>query len=169
MEKHPHYQISLSAAELHREGKFHYVRRSSSVARSLLGMNRVCHQALVYRRQVFERLGLYREEYKLAADYEHHLRAELAGLPTVILPEILVQYDLGGRSDNYDRVFAEFRGIHASLEKERSLGAQCLHLLVMYLEWFRVAIFKKLGKTQWAKPLKALWLAWQRRNERDLG
>lgn len=159
---HPEFSAACGAAELHRNGVFQYVRWPVKGAMRLLGMNRVCHQAVVYRRESFDELGPFREEYALAADYEHHLRFDLKGKNSACLPEILVLYDMGGRSDNYGKVFREFRKIHVSLEGSFSRWEKMGHFALLYAEWIRVSIFKAVGNTPLSKVLKPVWHAWQK-------
>lgn len=57
------------------------------------------HTTLFLRRRVFERFGLYRIDYKIAADFEFMARIFISGtLKTVYVPEIWVQMQMGGAS-----------------------------------------------------------------------
>ena len=57
------------------------------------------HPALFVRREVFERVGPYRTDYKIAGDYEWVARAFSAGpMRHAYLPEVLVHMQMGGVS-----------------------------------------------------------------------
>jgi len=57
------------------------------------------HTTLFLRRRVFERFGLYRIDYKIAADFEFIARIFSSGtLKAVYVPEVWVQMQMGGIS-----------------------------------------------------------------------
>jgi glycosyltransferase involved in cell wall biosynthesis len=60
----------------------------------VLVLGYIVHQAVLHRRGVFQQLGLFREEFKLAADYELFLKAFFAaGCSYRVIHEILCVYD----------------------------------------------------------------------------
>lgn len=66
----------------------------------------VPHQAVFYRRRVFERVGLYNPKYKFCADYEFNLRCWLGGMKTEYVQLVVANYgDQGVSSKNVDRAF----------------------------------------------------------------
>lgn len=56
------------------------------------------HQAALYKRTVFEELGMYSLDYKLAADNEFNLRAFMHGNKFLHLGFPMVYYDVNGQS-----------------------------------------------------------------------
>jgi glycosyltransferase len=59
------------------------------------------HPALFFRRSVYERFGLYREDLDTSADYEFMLRVFVKnGLEAVYLPQVFVRMRTGGASNH---------------------------------------------------------------------
>jgi glycosyltransferase involved in cell wall biosynthesis len=57
------------------------------------------HPSVYIRRECFERLGLYKTDYHIAADYELLIRyLWKAGLKTVYMPQCMVTMRMGGKS-----------------------------------------------------------------------
>lgn len=58
------------------------------------------HPTLYCKREVFDRVGLYRTDFRIAADYEFVLRAfSQPQVKTTYLPEIIVRMEVGGISN----------------------------------------------------------------------
>lgn len=74
--------------------------RSSSFRPSLIPWGWMpAHPALFFHRRVFERLGGYRTDYRIAGDFEFIARAfHSTGLRYRYLPEVLVKMRMGGVS-----------------------------------------------------------------------
>lgn len=60
----------------------------------------VCQQAIVYRRDLFERCG-FSQEYSIAADHEHFLRCARVGAKMHYWPHPVCVYFAGGFSFSY--------------------------------------------------------------------
>jgi len=59
------------------------------------------HPAFYCRKEVFEKYGLYKTNYKIAADVEFMLRVlELNRIDSYFLDETLVRFSVGGASTN---------------------------------------------------------------------
>lgn len=58
-----------------------------------------CHEAMLFRRDLHERVGYYSLDFDVAADYEFVLRCLAAGAKTVAVDAPIVHYELGGTSD----------------------------------------------------------------------
>ena len=64
-----------------------------------LSLSRCLHPSVYIRREWFERLGLYKTDYQIAADYELLIRyLWKAGLKSVYVPACFVTMRMGGRS-----------------------------------------------------------------------
>jgi glycosyltransferase len=86
------------------------VRRSPRW-RPSAGMS-VCHQALLYPRQVFTAVGGYDLRWRIAGDYDHLLRCHLAGVPVRHHPHLLSSFSLEGATSRYmHRCFDESAAI----------------------------------------------------------
>lgn len=60
----------------------------------------LCHQAVFLHKTLFTRYGYYNENLKLVADWEHNLKAILAGEQTLHLQTEVAVYDMNGLSSN---------------------------------------------------------------------
>ncbi len=67
----------------------------------------ICHQAIFYRKNIFEDIGLYNLKYKLAADHEFNLRCYFNDkIKTKHIDVTIAYYHDGGLSSkSYDKVF----------------------------------------------------------------
>jgi len=154
----------LAGAALARDGELLHIQHPRAGTGALLGINRICHQAMLFRRSVFERLGPFPEDLRFASDYEFHLRAQAAGLRTLLLDEVLVRYDMSGASAaNAGAVFAEFARVQARLRAEGKLTHFFLHQLIRNLEYVRVRAFRLLAAGPAGSALRRLWHSLRRR------
>ena len=65
--------------------------------------NLFCHQALFMKRELFNRIGMYNLNYKLAADYDWILRAYLSKVKFGYFPEVICYFKFGGASAVYKK------------------------------------------------------------------
>ncbi|HEY8280106.1 MAG TPA: hypothetical protein VIH99_10810 [Bdellovibrionota bacterium] len=72
------------------------------------GSNRMCHQAVLYPRDLLLQFGLFDESFRLAADYQLHLRMHLQGVELIPYPRPFASFELGGASDRVLSVLREF-------------------------------------------------------------
>jgi glycosyltransferase involved in cell wall biosynthesis len=64
-------------------------------------MPHINHPTVVMRRDAYERLGGFDLNRRIAMDYDLHLRAELAGIRGVYVPEMVGNMSEGGTSDSH--------------------------------------------------------------------
>ncbi|GAB1536524.1 glycosyltransferase family 2 protein [Geovibrio sp. ADMFC3] len=57
------------------------------------------HPTLYFRREVYERFGMFDLNFRIAADYDFILRVFTSGINTVYIPEVLYKMRLGGASN----------------------------------------------------------------------
>ncbi len=95
LEEHPDCDILGSWVELAYETGPHKVSQfpaSHQAARHMLSQNMpVCHPALMIRTSVFKAIGLYRDIYPAAEDFDMIQRAVAAGFRIANLQEVLLQ------------------------------------------------------------------------------
>lgn len=144
LETNPAASLLLAAAELMRQGRVRKIQRPHYGLIPMLGINRVCHQAIVYRRNLFDLLGSFLEKYRLAADYELHLRTLAIGISTIEFSKVLVRYDQGGQSSDPSRVFADFKLVQTDLAEAGLLPGAWLHGPVRWAERARIRLLQKL-------------------------
>jgi glycosyltransferase involved in cell wall biosynthesis len=152
------------AADLTRNGEYLYTHfPSASFRQSLLGVNRVCQQAVMYRRSAMLNVGEFSSQYPIAGDYEHHLRCYLAGLRVVCCNERLVEYDLEGISTNWRQALAEFRDVLAQFNGRLPRSFYWQSVVGAQFEFLRLWTVKGLAGSPLAGVLQPLWLSWHRR------
>ncbi|MEW6055587.1 MAG: glycosyltransferase [Bdellovibrionota bacterium] len=156
--------IVYADSALYREQNYLYTQglRSSFLWR-ILGHNRVCHQALLYRREVFKRVGVFSTRYHLVSDYEHHFRCYQAKVKVSSLPKTLVEYDMGGNSSNNAKVLAEFELVHRNVKALLPKQINLINWVWLKLERLRIIVIKGLARSPFSSFLRPLWLAWNRR------
>lgn len=73
-------------------------RHSPHLLKNLVGFSSVHHQGVLFKRELFQRLGVFSTEYSLAGDYEFFLRLAEAGIEPLFFNDAFATYDTGGRS-----------------------------------------------------------------------
>ncbi|MBI2429732.1 MAG: glycosyltransferase [Ignavibacteriales bacterium] len=94
-------------------GKIEIVPGDAKYARSIrYVMGRINHPTVMVRKIIFDSYGVFDLEWKIAMDYDWHLRIHQKGIRGIYSPELLVYTTAGGISDNRRfRAFAECRDI----------------------------------------------------------
>lgn len=160
----PALALACARAELCRNGQYLYDQTPKEpFILNLLGSNRLCHQSVLYRKSVFDRTGPFSTGYRLAADYEHHLRCYALGLKIKVFNAELVTYDMGGRSSDYRLAFQEFKRAQREVGAELPTLIRVANELARPLEHAKIATIKALAASPAAETLRPLWLALKRR------
>lgn len=115
----------------------------------------VGHNAAFVRRDVHERVGLYRTDLKLASDYDFFLRCKTQGVQFKAVPDVLVEMGAGGASDKH---WVKLQAEITKVQKE-----------VLQQTWLAdLRHAKRLIRGSAARTLSALGLkplvSWYRRN-----
>lgn len=167
-EANPELEFVASTVEFRRDNHYMYFHRPyPSIYRSLVGLNRLCHQGIIYRRIVFEKVGLFSEKLKLAADYEHHLRCIASGVQMKALPYNIVGiYDMSGLSMQYKVAFDEFAQVQRDLAPRLPQWFNLANQAVRPLEYAKIFSMKALSGSPVASVLKPIWLAFKRNHYR---
>ena len=126
-------------------------------------MNRVCHQAVIYRRNEMVKLGSFSADLKIASDYEHLYRCFASGASALFLGARIVEYDMTGTSQDYSAAFSEFRRVQKDHASELPLWMRVANPIVWGSELGRVAVVKSVAASPLAGVLRPLWLKWNRR------
>lgn len=155
-----------AGAALYRQGVYLYGKAPRpSALQNLMGFNHICHQAVLYRRQSFKKIGPFATQWKFAADYEHHYRAYLAGLKIKIVPNLIANFDMEGSSSQYKKVLKEFEGIHRSLSVALSPKVTFYNSLFLFLETLRIKFVKALASSPLSPVLRPIWQRWHRQGK----
>lgn len=164
LEADPALELICAGAELTRNGQRLYPRYPArTLAASLIGRNRLCHQSMIYRRRVFDRVGGFSESYRSAADYEHHLRCLAAQVNARCLREELVEFEMGGTSDQIRQSLRECRQVARSLRGVLPARTWVAHRVLSEVEAVRVRVVRGIGESAAGSRLKPLWHALNRR------
>ena len=154
---HPEIELLCAGVDLYRGGKFIYSTiPKSSFIKNLLGQNFLCHQGIIYRRSVFNRLGTFSQDYKLVGDYEHHFRCYFAKVKTLNLPVIIAEYDRDGRSDNFKRVLRECRSVWKSYRKMLGFRLALKNDVLAFVNYLKLRLMKS-SLTPFSNRLKNIW------------
>lgn len=134
-------ELLIASAGIFKDKKFHrWQLAPRSLETGILGENRICHQATLFRRALFQRIGIYNENYSLAADYEHFFRAFLAGARAVLSSERLVEFEQGGASANFLEVFKQFRQVQTSFQERLNRLFRLRQLCLWWLGMARIGL-----------------------------
>jgi hypothetical protein len=128
-----------------------------------MGACHVCHQGVIYRRDCFERVGLFDETYRLSADYQHYLRCWLGGIRAGVSSECIADFDVSGvGSTALAQQFTELARIHRTVSTAFPLRLRLLHRLLCQVHILRVRTIKELQRSVLGEPLQRLWHRWKR-------
>lgn len=155
--------VLFAGARLTRAGQYIYPRYpKSNLLKSLLGKNHICHQGAIYRRRVFEEIGPFSLDYKIASDYDHHWRCYVNERRTLCLSILLADFDMSGVSSNWFQSLREFKCIEAVYESKLPVWAHALHRIALSIEFGRFAFFFCLSQLPGAAILRKTWYASQK-------
>jgi glycosyltransferase involved in cell wall biosynthesis len=85
---------------------------------------RIAHPATFVSRHIFNTIGGFSTDYKIAGDYDFLLRAKLRGFEIIVVDQIISNMLLGGISKDLLRVYKEERII-----KNKNIGHKPQHLI----------------------------------------
>ena len=117
-----------------------------------------CHQGLLARRKVFDRVGGFDARYKLVADYKFALTCLLQNCSHQIVNRKFAHYATGGASSNWGKAFGEgaaiMREMFGLTEEEEARAREkhvlplrvCLHYLMHQNRYVRRSALYSLVK-----------------------
>jgi hypothetical protein len=77
------------------------------------------HQGMLYRKSVFDDVGVYEESYRIIGDYEHHWRCLLGGVRAKAADVMIADFDIDGiNSTGHDVWKREIRRLTAWLQPQ---------------------------------------------------
>ncbi len=121
-----------------------------------------CHQAIFYRRSVFNKLGLYNTKYRIWADYDLNLKWFFSRkIKSQYIPIVIAHFSSGGYSDNrVDNIFLKdeaylklVRGNHLyDIESKRSLLNEALQACKKenYIRYLFLSFWKNILRINYA-------------------
>lgn len=146
------HAIVILGANLYRHGEFlNPVLPSLQMEKNLQGINRVCHQAVIADISTLK--DGFSTDYKLISDYVHLFEAWQKGTPIAVLPQVLVEYDMGGASSKWREALREF-GHFARKMRHSPAGTQ--NWMAFHKENLRIRATKLATEgplSKWVDPL----------------
>ena len=130
---------------------------------NILGRSWICHQAVVYRRAALARVGPFSTAYRAAGDYDYHVRCYVAGLRGRFTADVLVDYDMGGGSNDVVTVFREFKQIQRAHSADLPAWVNCANEIIRCVEYGRILTLRKLSTTRVGASLRPVWTKVNRR------
>jgi hypothetical protein len=111
---------------------------------------------VVYRRTSW--LGsVLSTAYHTSADYDYHVRCFVAGLRGRFTANVLVNYDMGGGSNDVATVFGELKHIQRSHRDELRPWVNWANEIVRTFEYVRILLLRKLSATPFGASLRVVW------------
>jgi glycosyltransferase involved in cell wall biosynthesis len=156
--KNPTTDLFCAGVNVFRDMAFTYpVYPKEPLLKNLIGQNTLCHQGVIYRKSVFTRVGLYSETYKLAGDYEHHLRCFFQGVTSNFSKIIIAEFDRDGRSDTFEKVFSEYKKIWEVYRPKFSTSMTLRNKALGLAHLTKLRLMRSSFIKPVSKPLKKLW------------
>ena len=154
----PALDLVCGGAYLYRNGRALYpMGPRPTLLANLVGRSWMCQQAVIYRRASLERVGTFSTAYRATGDYDFHIRCYVTGLRGRFTTELLVDYDMGGGSNDIVPVFAELKRIQRSHRKALPLWVNGLNEVVRTFEHARILTLRGLAATPIGGRLRPVW------------
>jgi hypothetical protein len=158
LEADPALDLVCGGAYLNRNGVALYPATPwPSLLANILGRNWIYHQAVIYRRASLGRIGPFSTAYRVAGDYDYHIRCYVAGLRARFTADVLVDYDMCGGSNDVITAFQEFKRIHRAHRAALPLWVTCVNEIVRGAEYGRISALRRLSATRFGARLRPLW------------
>lgn len=136
----------------------------TSFEKSLFGRNGICHQGMIYRRSVFEKVGFYSTEFKMGGDYDHHWKCYLAGIRSLFIPDVLAGFDDAGLGSKQPWLeFDELKRIQRAYYSQILWSAKLQNEVLRCVHLVKVLLFKWLQKNFLGNILRPIWLRFKNR------
>jgi glycosyltransferase involved in cell wall biosynthesis len=154
------HDILCAGVKIFRNGEWIYSSiPKEPLIENLLGENTLCHQGMFYKKSIFDEVGAFDTDFKLAGDYDHHFRCYFQNVKTGFSPNLVAEFDRDGRSDNFRPVLKEFRKVWAKydwrlkkeLRRKNRIGAAAFILRLTVMRSPLVRPFSKSLKNIWYK------------------
>lgn len=156
--------VLVSPVQVSKNGEIQYTRRIvEDLWKNIRGENKICHQAMLIRKSLFDEIGNYHKEFRIAADYEHLYRILVAKKSITWFPKSFSDFDMGGTSSNVVKAFDEFRAIQKRFSKQLGLRRNLENFLYFYAYRFFTLAAKWVGRSRLRPILEPQWKAWKSR------
>jgi glycosyltransferase involved in cell wall biosynthesis len=133
----------------------------------------ISHQAIFYRKSLFDKIGNFNGRYRTHADWDMNIRCFLdnsLGIQYVDL--VIAEFGAGGASSSHDVLFLKEVLFKEKLRRLQQVGAGTIRNLQVYDEWWRLLRNAQIRSVDEAvndaagapiPPVIASMLAWQRK------
>jgi GT2 family glycosyltransferase len=155
--------LICGAAFLRRDGRPLYpMAPRRTLLGNILGRSWMCHQAVIYRRSALARIGSFSTAYRVAGDYDFHIRCYIAGLRGTFTTEPFVDYDMAGGSNDITTVFGEFKRAQRAHRDRLPTWVTWANEIVRPLEYARMLAMRTLAATPLGARLRPSWATFNR-------
>lgn len=160
----PSVDLICAAADLTAAGQFSFVSfPRTTLQRSLLSGRSLCHQAMIFRRQIFQDLGPYSTDYRIAGDEEFLLRFFLSRRKSACVPDRLVYFDTNGLSSRgYRERYQELSRARRLMRGNVPPLDYARYALHQRVSGARAHLFARLRHLPFSGWLRFGWLGWRR-------
>jgi glycosyltransferase involved in cell wall biosynthesis len=109
----------------------------------------ISHQAIFYRKNIFNQIGNYNTRYKTHADWDFNIRCFSSDFISVkYLNIIIADFAKGGVSSRHEILFFREKLIPAKLSRLNNSGTKQLRKISLYDEWWRFLRNSKMRNQQ---------------------
>jgi len=168
MQRETELDMLVAGAALFRENSYQYtIFPRRHLLAQLVGINKQCQQAVLYRTPALREIGPFPERFKIAADYYHHWEFYLRRKRFATMHSTIVAYDMGGSSGNFRAALKEHRRVQRELAKKLPLAVNWANTLLWHYYNAKISAMKALGQTRLSLPLRRAWIYWNRLGEKS--
>jgi glycosyl transferase family 2 len=151
-------QFICGAAYLRRDGHSLYpMAPRRTLLGNILGRSWMCHQAVIYRRSCLAGIGPFSTAYRVAGDYDLHIRCYIAGWRGRFTTDAFVDYDMHGGSNDTATVFGEFKLAQRAHRDRLPRWVRWANEIVRRVEYTRMLVMRTLAATPSGARLRPLW------------
>ncbi|TES83524.1 MAG: glycosyltransferase [Hadesarchaea archaeon] len=144
------YGVGAWANIVDEDGKIVGVMEQSTefkdIKKTILKSNTFIHSSMVFRRKLFDKIGLYDESFKFAHDYDLVIRA-VRKFKIVNIPQVLLNYRISEESISFQK--RKQQSYYALKIRARALGHgyptwQCIYLIRPFFSFLVPADLKNV-------------------------
>ncbi len=130
------------------QGKDFIKKHPDKIRFSYLFEETFAHQAVIIKRTLFEKVGLYDESYKIVSDWKFFIHALAQGCSTKTIHEVLTSYNLDGISATAEGTFTRRAEREAILKTEFSQFYEDYNYLqLLQMNRFKILVELEKSKT----------------------
>lgn len=160
----PELDMICAACDFAKHGVVQYPKLPrETMLESLLYRNLLSHQAVLYKRYVMDRVGLFHTEFRISADYEHYLRCYADGMRAKCIKDRWVICDRTGASSvKWVDSLKEAARASNSIRDKIPFFLFLKFKFYSMLELLRVSLLKTAAKFLPFGWIRNAWIRWNK-------